>query len=61
MSDCKKELREEPRVLSWEGSEPLPTIPDKNFAVFLLEKIAKVAEERSDAVAMVGILSVCIY
>ena len=43
-------------MLSWQGSETLPTIPDKNFAVFVLEEMAKVEAELDGAVAVVRIL-----
>ncbi|XP_063847447.1 uncharacterized protein LOC135092728 isoform X4 [Scylla paramamosain] len=53
MNTSKNKLGKEPRVLSWQGCKPLPTIPDKNFAVFMLEAMAKVVEGDDEAIAVV--------
>ncbi|XP_063847438.1 luciferin 4-monooxygenase-like isoform X1 [Scylla paramamosain] len=53
MNTCKNELGKEPLVLSWQGCKPLPTIPDENFAVFMLEAMAKVVEGDDGAIAVV--------
>lgn len=43
---------QQPHVLQWEDPEPLPPIPDTNFAAFMLEEMSVYG----DAVALVSLL-----
>lgn len=46
----QQEGRKEPRVLQWQGPQPLPPIPNINYAIFILKQCVV----HKDAVAVVS-------